>query len=382
MKNIFDKNSLINYIKNFSFFDKNDILDVKEIGDGNLNYIFRISNSSNFSIIVKQSNLYGRTNSKNKISTKRTEIEYNILNFLYDISPNYSPKVYFYDKEYNCFIMEDLKDYIILRKHLLYENKQISFGKHLATFIFNLFNKTSDFYYLDHREKKKNIQKFINPDLCEISERLVFDEVITNYYNRNICLKENEDYVLKNIYNNSIFKSEATKLKFIFMNKTESLIHGDLHSGSIFIKDNSVKIFDPEFAFFGPIGYDLGNVVAHLLISKIYTEKYNYLNNEISIFLNTFYKLFNNSIEIKDLSTKNNKLFLKFYIENILEETAGFTGMEIIRRIIGVAKTEEILIKDPKKEKILLETGIFLVINKHYFKDLNYFISFIQNKNL
>ena len=39
----------------------------------------------------------------------------------------------------------------------------------------------------------------------------------------------------------------------------KSLIHGDLHTGSIFINEESTKVFDPEFCFYGPMGYVKGN---------------------------------------------------------------------------------------------------------------------------
>jgi 5-methylthioribose kinase len=43
------------------------------------------------------------------------------------------------------------------------------------------------------------------------------------------------------------------------MNNAQALIHGDLHTGSILIKEDSMKVIDPEFAFYGPMGYDIGN---------------------------------------------------------------------------------------------------------------------------
>lgn len=48
------------------------------------------------------------------------------------------------------------------------------------------------------------------------------------------------------------------------MNNAQALIHGDLHSGSIFINEKGIKVIDPEFAFYGPMGYDIGNVIGNL----------------------------------------------------------------------------------------------------------------------
>lgn len=51
-----------------------------------------------------------------------------------------------------------------------------------------------------------------------------------------------------------------------FMTRAQSLIHGDLHTGSIFINEESTKVFDPEFCFYGPMGYDIGNVIANMIL--------------------------------------------------------------------------------------------------------------------
>src|SRR5690606_26060400 len=75
-------------------------------------------------------------------------------------------------------------------------------------------------------------------------------------------------------YQDDQLRVEAAKLKFEFMNHAQALIHGDLHTGSIFAKKDSTKVIDPEFAFFGPIGYDTGNVVAHLIFAYINGDTY------------------------------------------------------------------------------------------------------------
>src|SRR5699024_1110512 len=60
----------------------------------------------------------------------------------------------------------------------------------------------------------------------------------------------------------------AAKLKFDFMTNTQALLHGDLHTGSIFVLEDSTKVIDPEFAFYGPIGYDVGNIIANLIFAR------------------------------------------------------------------------------------------------------------------
>jgi 5-methylthioribose kinase len=47
----------------------------------------------------------------------------------------------------------------------------------------------------------------------------------------------------------------------------QALVHGDLHSGSVMVTADDTRVIDPEFAFYGPIGFDLGAFFGNLLLS-------------------------------------------------------------------------------------------------------------------
>ena len=58
-----------------------------------------------------------------------------------------------------------------------------------------------------------------------------------------------------------------SRLKLKFMSQPEALIHGDLHTGSIMVTERETRVIDPEFAFYGPMGFDVGAVIANLLMA-------------------------------------------------------------------------------------------------------------------
>ena len=62
-------------------------------------------------------------------------------------------------------------------------------------------------------------------------------------------------------------KIAISRLKLKFMKNTDALLHGDLHTGSIMVTKNDTKVIDPEFAFYGPMGFDIGALIANLLMS-------------------------------------------------------------------------------------------------------------------
>ena len=51
------------------------------------------------------------------------------------------------------------------------------------------------------------------------------------------------------------------------MTSAQALIHGDLHTGSIMATLEDTRVIDPEFAFIGPIGFDVGAVIGNLLLA-------------------------------------------------------------------------------------------------------------------
>lgn len=333
-------------LKKTNLFDHTDDINIAEVGDGNVNYIYRVNNGDK-SVIVKFADDFIRDSDTRALSTKRNEIEYEILRRQDLLCPNSVPKVYFYSEEMNCIVMEDLSDFDVLREGL----KEYKTYPHLATamsrFLYDVLFKTTDLV-MDEAEKKELAGELVNIDMCEISERLVFTEPYMNNQGLNRYASENNDFVQETLYNNEELKLEVAKLKNKFMNNTQSMIHGDLHSGSIFISNDDFKVFDPEFSFYGPMGYDIGNVVASLAISYVVAELENieetksyrdWLVTTIKDMVDGFISIYNEEYS-QDVNTHmfNNEAFKSYYLKDIIADTAGYAGTEMIRRTVGVAK--------------------------------------------
>ncbi|MGB0405162.1 MAG: S-methyl-5-thioribose kinase, partial [Fusobacterium sp.] len=265
----------IKYTKDFNIFDKNSKLKGEEIGDGNINYIFRIiDETNNKSVVLKQADKFLRSSGR-PLDLARSKIEAEILRIEGQYSEKSVPKIYRYDDIMCVIVMEDISEFKNLRKELLEEKIFPNFSDEISSFLVDTLLPTTDLV-MDSAEKKDKVQTFINKELCDISECLVFTEPYDDYKKRNIILKENETLVKEKLYDDKELHLEVSKLKNNFMNNAQALIHGDLHSGSIFINERGIKVIDPEFAFYGPMGYDIGNVIGNLyfpLINKKYLMK-------------------------------------------------------------------------------------------------------------
>ncbi|RCW71939.1 S-methyl-5-thioribose kinase [Saliterribacillus persicus] len=353
-------------MEKLNFFDENADLTCKEIGDGNLNYVFLIKdNKSDKSIILKQAGPVARISDEFKLSPDRNRIESEILKIQYNLVPKYTPNTYQYDSVMNCFAMEDLSDFEIMRSALIKHRVFPDFAEHITTFMANTLLLTSD-VVMEHKEKKDLVKSFINPELCEITEDLVYTEP---FYpcERNEVFPGTLSFVEEEIWGDERLSLETAKLKFDFMTKAQALLHGDLHTGSIFIKEGETKVIDPEFAFYGPAGYDIGNVVANLIFAYANGQKTIKDNTEREAFTSYILDTIKKVIDL--FKDKFNKLwaenatervahyngFREHYLETILTDTAAVAGLELSRRIIGLAKVADITSIDDSDDRTAAE---------------------------
>lgn len=375
----------INYTKDFNIFSENSKLKGSEIGDGNINYIFRIVDiMTGKSVVLKQADKFLRSSGR-PLDLERSRIEVEILKIEGKFSPNFIPKIYHYDDIMCVIVMEDISEYKNLRKELMCGKIFENFASDISNFLVDTLLPTTDLV-LKSSDKKDKVRTFINKELCEISECLVFTEPYVNNKNRNIVIPENKYFVEKYIYLDKDLHIEVAKLKNNFMNNAQALIHGDLHSGSIFINKNGMKIIDPEFSFYGPMGYDIGNVIGNLFFSLINRK---YLMEEglaKSNFLEWLIKTIENILDmtISKLHKKFkenvvdpiylNEGFESWYIDKVISDSIGAAGLEIIRRIVGDSKVMEITSIEKKGirvtiERELLNIGIYFIKNRESIKE-------------
>jgi 5-methylthioribose kinase len=374
------------YVKEkLTYFDADARLECKEIGDGNLNYVFRVKDpASGKTIIVKQAGEALRISAEMHVSTDRGRIEAKILGIQDSYAPGLVPKVYLYDGTMCAMVMEDMIGHTMMRTGLLKHETYPKFADHVTTFMVNSLLRTTD-VVLGHKEKKELVKSFINPDLCEISEDLVYSEPFIDYNHRNNVFPPNAEFVKKELYEDQALHLEAAKLKFEFMNNAQSLIHGDLHTGSVFINKEHTYIFDPEFAFFGPMGYDIGNVIANMFFAwcngdaTIEDEKekeefcgwcLSTISDIVDLFIEKYNKVFDEHVTETMAKVPG---FKEWYLEGILSDTAGVAGLESIRRTVGMANVIDITtIPDEEKraraEKIVITLAKNYIMNRRSFR--------------
>ena len=363
---LLDCDEVISYVKEKNLFLENDDLTVKEIGDGNINYIFKVENKiDGKSIVLKQADKLLRSSGR-PLDLARSKIEANILRIENNLAPHFVPEIYFYDEIMCVLAMEDISEYKNLRTELVAGKIFPNFADNISEFLSRTLLLTTDLF-MDKFEKKKNVKEFINPELCDISECLVFTEPYDNNKNRNIITTGNEEFVENMLYKNEDLHFAILKLREKFMNYSQSLIHGDLHSGSIFINEKGIKIIDPEFSFYGPMAYDIGNVIGNLYFPLYRAKFFMEDSKKKEEFINWLEKcildipiLFSKKCKLlwekySDDKLLKNRKFRDYYIENIVKDSLAYAGTEIIRRTVGDAKVLELTNLETSEKKLELE---------------------------
>ncbi len=350
-------------------FEPDEETDCVEIGDGNINYVFKIvSRRDGHSVIVKQADRLLRSSGR-PLDIYRNKIEAAILQLEGELAPGYVPEVYYYDEIMSATSMEDVSAYGNLRKELAADRVYPHLAENISTFMADTLLPTTDLV-VDAEEKKKRVKFYTNPELCKITEDLVLTEPYYNYKNRNIITPGNEDFVREYLYEDEALHTEVGKLRLNFMNNAQALMHGDLHSGSIFANETGLKVLDPEFAFYGPMGYDIGNVIGNLFFSwanKAFTRPGDpAAEAAVEALAKTIadtYDLTREKLEKKydelvTLPLYRTAAFRKYYLDSVMADSLGYAGTEIIRRTVGDSKVMEVSSVSDLKQRVPMERAL------------------------
>ncbi len=362
---------------------------VEELSDGNVNYLFRIINKeTRESVVIKIADSVTRMRPDGEVSPYRNCIEANKLEWFTDCSRILpkdaltlkAPKIISIDERKHYFLMEDIVPSITLRQALMEGVMPIDLGFRFATFI-----SSSQIPYVELIERRGFItgNDISCDDLIKITEDLVFTAPFFDERGRNVYTEGNEEFLKNEITNDKHLRFISAKLLNKFKTYKQSLIHGDLHTGSVLVRFNGKKVtgkpsnnmemflIDAEFSTVAPIAYDMGNVIAHFAIADIYNmskpnialkkklEFHKYMSREIDIFVSCFRNLsfILLKYDIRNPIYKNTR-FVKRYIEDTINDAWKYAGLEMIRRVVGSSKVPELTSVTDIESKIEMEKMI------------------------
>ncbi len=236
-----------------------------EVGDGNLNLVFILTGPRG-QVIAKQALPYVRLVGDSwPLPLKRSWFEYNALTRQASRAPGSVPQVYHFDREQALIVMEFMTDHRILRLDLIDGIEHPGIARFLGEFCARTLFLSSDLG-MPTAARKADLALFAdNVELCDITENLVFtDPYCDAPLNRHT---PQLDPLVAELRADADLKVEAQHLKSAFCANAEALLHGDLHTGSIMAVGDRAVVIDPEFATYGPMGFDVGMLISNFLMA-------------------------------------------------------------------------------------------------------------------
>jgi 5-methylthioribose kinase len=333
--------------------DADNLVSIREVGDGNLNLVFLANDDQGRGICLKQALPYVRMTGEGwPMTPDRARHEVESLAAHHALVPDLLPQVFAYDPARFIIAMEDLSDHEVWRGALNQGRRNDGAAPAMGTYVGAVAFGTSVFA-VEREEYAAAVARSLNPQLCQITEDLVFTEPLVDA-GRNAVLASNAPDVAE-------FQADADMMramgeaKWLFMTRAEALIHGDLHTGSVMVRTaagsevcDSVKAFDSEFAFYGPLAFDLGALFANYVIAA--ARAYALGEDERAAWclqlIDHTWTAFDAEFRRRWPSRRDSRVWGDVFLENQLatwrSETWLFAAAKMSRRIIGAAKTKDI----------------------------------------
>lgn len=362
----------VEYAKKFGGVDDpSTLVSAEEIGDGNLNLVFKIyDNQGKSRVVVKQALPYVRCVGESwPLTLDRARLEAQTLVEHYKHCPQHTVQITHYDAELAVMVMEDLSSHRIWRGELVqgvyYPEASRQLGEYLAQTLFH----TSDFILHPH-QKKAEVARFINPEMCEITEDLFFNDPYTDHERNKY--PEALELLVASLRHDDALRIAVAGLKHRFFANAEALLHGDIHSGSIFVADGSLKAIDAEFGYFGPIGFDVGTALGNLLINYCGLpgllaprEAADGREQRLSDVRDVWIAFAHRFLELAEAKTTDVAMaypgYAQAFLRKVWADTIGYCGTELIRRTVGMSHVADMkLIKDEAMRTECIRNAITL----------------------
>lgn len=353
LNDLIKKEDAAKYVKkNTDLFDQDSKITASNLHSQSLsvnslanNLILLEDKSNHKKIIFKQVLPFVRRAAEDNIHIplpeERIYSEYFSIKLMGLICPDYVPKIYLFDQENNILLIEYIYGFEILRSAFIRGKKFNHLGKKLGEFlakkdffISRLFLEKNDFNILsDFFNKSKGVEvwdKFLfMGSLLEASNK-----EINPFLQEKIKIFRNKKFVIK----------EVEKIRSIFKSKKQCLVHADLHTSNIFVSKNKIKIFDSEYAMFGPASYDMARLLANIILnySSIIGMEYDpkkkdyqdYLLNLLEEIYNKYKNKYSDLVyRYSHYDNLYDNLYLEKYFEDYLYEVISLTACTIIMRI-------------------------------------------------
>lgn len=234
-------------------------------GEGNMNATLRVSTSTGRRFVLKQSRPWVAKYPDLDAPVERIFVERDFLMATQTapVLASYSPTILHADEENFCLVTEEIADAEDLSS--IYATDKALSNAILRDML----------TYLSHLHQLKVSSFPPNRSLRALNHAHIFDLPFRpdNGFPLGDILP-GLDSVAKPLQNDEALRAKAKALGARYLSdQGGSLLHGDFYPGSLLNQKGQLFVIDGEFAFQGPPEFDLGVLMAHLLLAQASPEQ-------------------------------------------------------------------------------------------------------------
>jgi 5-methylthioribose kinase len=327
-------------------------LRVREIGDGNLNLVFIARDAAGRGLCLKQSLPYVRLVGESwPLTPHRATAEARSFDAAVRVAPGLTPDWHGFDADRFVLAMEDLSDWVVWRTALnageVHEGVAGQMGDYVARMAFG-----TSVFGMEVEQVQVAAAAAANPDLCRITEDLVFTEPYIDHEHNSVAPGVEPE--VARLRADPALVAEVGGLKYRFITASQALVHGDLHTGSVMVRhvgdgpSARGKAIDGEFCYYGPVGFDTGALIGNYLCAIARAE----VLGRPEAFVAWLRRLPAETWDAFDAGIRErwparvdrflSDGFRDDWLRATWRDTIGFAGCKAIRRIVGLAKVSDI----------------------------------------
>jgi len=284
------------------------------------------------------------------------------------------PRWLHFDPVLHLIVMERLQPHIILRQGLIQGRTYPDAARAVADYVAAAGFFTSDLASPFERKCEDLALFSRNVALQRITVDLVFTDPYAVAPRNHWTLPWLNAWAAA-LRNDLALKTAVARHRLNYLTHTQALIHGDLHTGSVMVTETDTRVIDREFAWLGPIGFDLGAFIANLLMAwfakpadtgaaPVQAAYRQWILDQAVVFWQCFDQQFrghwsghaaaNDAYPAHHFAGTAGQAQLgqmqRDYVARIFDDTLAYAAIKIIRRIVGFAQVADFLaIEDPHR---------------------------------
>ena len=236
---------------------------LSKAGEGNMNLVLRAQLSDGRNVIIKQSRPWVEKFPSIAAPAERANVEalYYEKTAALDAIAACSPKLLQADPESHILLLEDLGDGADL-SHLYAGDTELA-GDTLAAL--------TGYLSALHHNFRRNTCDFLieNAEMRALNAEHIFNYPFAAHDDFDLDqITPGLAAVSASVRSNAPLMARIDALHQRYLRNGDTLVHGDFFPGSFLQSGDAVKVIDAEFCFFGDPEFDVGVLLAHLMMAQ------------------------------------------------------------------------------------------------------------------